>query len=154
VRKSFNSCNGQDLEETDESPISGTFENNPTVNIHLGAQTEITDVFVEAVGPQSEITTISNATFNSQTPFARALRQSRFELYNISTPTSRRSRSSRHTTLSINAGFVNPRGPLSQNLKDRGKFVWELCKLNYRMLISLTLTLFVAIFVSAPFYNC
>ena len=137
--------------ESEDSPTSEVFENVPTQNIHLGTQSEITDLSVEATieGTRTEITDMSNITFNSETPITRATPgQSRFELYDTSrTPMSRRSRSSRRTTFSLNAGFINPPGAFSQNLKDRGRFVLELFKLNYRMLISLTLTLFVAIFV-------
>lgn len=127
--------------------MSFAYENFPITNIHIGRQS---DISMEAVAaPLSEITQISSTTFNSQTPFMRALRQNQVELYRAS---SRRSPSRRTATVSLNTGgFINPRnGPLSQSLKDRGKFVWELCKLNYRMLISLTLTLSVAIFVTTP----
>jgi hypothetical protein len=131
--------------------MSEVFENVPSQNVHLGTQSEITDLAVGDTigGTRSEITDMSNITFNSETPIARATPGvGRLGLYDTSTtPTSRRSRSSRRTTFSLNAGFINPTGTFSQNLKDRGRFVLELFKLNYRMLISLTLTLFVAIFV-------
>jgi len=74
--------------------------------------------------------------------------RSRADTYVPST-ISYRSRFSRHN-FSVSTGFVKPVGQFSRNVKDRSKFVWELIKLNYRMLISLTLTLFVAIFVSPP----
>ena len=152
VRKtSFNTDNGHN--ESEDSPVSEVDENVSSENIHLGTQSEITDFSVEPTirGPRSEITDI---TFNSNTPLTRTTPcQSRFELYNTSrTPTSRQSRSSRRTIFSLNTGFINPTGTFSQNLKDRGRFVLELFKLNYRMLISLTLTLFVAIFVP-PLFN-
>ena len=130
--------------------MSGVFDNVPTQNIHLGTESEITDLSVEAAigGTRSDITDMSNITFNSEIRLTRTPCQSRFELYDTSgTATSRQSRSSRRTTFNLNTGFINPAGTFSQNLKDRGRFVFELFKLNYRMLISLTLTLFVAIFV-------
>lgn len=76
------------------------------------------------------------------------MNRSRTDTYVPST-ISYRSRLSRHN-LSLSTGFVKPVGQFSRNVKDRSRFVWELIKLNYRMLISLTLTLFVAIFVSLP----
>ena len=127
------------LNESEDTPMSEAFENISAQNIHLGTQSEITDLSVEPTigGTSSEITDMSKITLNSETLLAR-------------TPISRRSRSSRRTTFSLNTGFINPAGTFSQNLKDRARFVLELFKLNYRMLISLTLTLFVAIFVCLP----
>jgi len=119
-------------------------------NIHLGAQSEITDFSANGLpGTHSVITDASTRiTFNSDTPFLRALRSSRYNVPSSGRSTPRtRSRSSRRTIFSLNTGIINPRGQFSQNFKSRGRFVWELIKLNYRMLISLTLTLFVAIFV-------
>ncbi len=143
-KASFTSDNGRN--ESDDSPISGVFENVPSQDVHFGTQSEITDLSVEATigGTRSEVTDLSNITFNSETHFNHTPRQNRFEFYDTSrTLTSRRSRSARRTHFSLNSGFVNPSGTFSQNLKDRGRFVWELFRLNYRMLISLTLTLFV-----------
>jgi hypothetical protein len=96
------------------------------------------------------MTDFTNVTFNSQIPLeSRNSPQHRWNLYpsETSTTASRRSRISRRTTLSLSSGFIKPVGHFSRTIKDRGRFVWELFKLNYRMLISLTLTLFVAIFV-------
>jgi hypothetical protein len=76
------------------------------------------------------------------------MNRSRTDAYVPST-ISYRSRFSRHN-FSLSTDFVKPMGKFTRNLKDRTKFVWELIKLNYRMLISLTLTLFVAIFVHFP----
>ena len=129
--------------------MSGVFENVPSQDIHLETQSEIADLSVEVTiaGTRSEVTDLSNITFNSETHFNHTPRQNRFEFYDTSrTPTSRRGRS-RRTTFGLNTGFINPSGTFSQHLKDRARFVWELFRLNYRMLISLTLTLFVAIFV-------
>jgi len=120
----------------------------PMPSIHLGARSEITDFSQDGLGARSEITEYSNATYSSQTPFARFMNRSRADTYVPST-ISYRSRFSRHN-FSVSTGFVKPVGQFSRNVKDRSKFVWELIKLNYRMLISLTLTLFVAIFVSPP----
>jgi hypothetical protein len=120
----------------------------PTPSIHFGARSEITDFSQDGLGAQSEITEYSNATYSSQTPFARFMNRSRADTYVPST-ISYRSRFSRHH-FSLSTGLVKPVGQFSRNVKDRSKFVWELIKLNYRMLISLTLTLFVAIFVSTP----
>jgi hypothetical protein len=148
VRKSYTANVAENNDDSDDAPMSGAFENVPTAtNIHLGAQSEITDFSVG--GPHSVITdTSTRITFGSDTPFHRALRGSRYDgpSSGRSTPRSR-SRSSRRTTFSLNIGI---RGQFSQNVKSRGRFVWELIKLNYRMLISLTLTLFVAIFVILP----
>jgi len=134
--------------------MSRGYENVPTTtNIHLGAQSEITDFSTDGLGgTQSVITDASTRiTFDSDTPFHRALRNSRYDVPSSgrSTPRSR-SRSSRRTTFSLSTGIIKPRGHFSQNVKSRGCFIWELIKLNYRMLISLTLTLFVAVFVKFP----
>jgi len=151
VRKSYTANVAENNEDSDDAPMSGAFENVPTAtNIHLGAQSEITDFSVG--DPHSVITdTSTRITFESDTPFHRALRSSRYDAPSSGRSTPRtRSRSSRRTTFSLNTGIINPRGQFSQNIKSRSRFVWELIKLNYRMLISLTLTLFVAIFVTFP----
>lgn len=156
MRRSFNTCN------TPEPVPPHTYENVPAVPVHLGTRSEITDISYfgaqSEVGTdlshfmptRSEITDFTSVTFNSQIPLSRNSPQNRWNLYprsETSTTASRRSRISRRTTLSLSSGFIKPVGHFSRTIKDRGRFVWELFKLNYRMLISLTLTLFVAIFV-------
>ena len=145
---------GENNDDSDDAPMSGAFENVPTAtNIHLGAQSEITDFSVDGLGGTHSVFTDTSTriTFESDTPFHRALRSSRYDGPSSGRSTPRtRSRSSRRTTFSLNTGIINPRSQFSQNMKSRGRFVWELIKLNYRMLISLTLTLFVAIFVTSP----
>ena len=119
------------------------FENVPTPQTyHLGTRSEITDFSVEeTVGGRTETST--TMTFDSRSPMTRNGRRPP-----PAPPTpSRQSRSSRHTSsLSLSTILIKPQ--FSQNTKDRGKFIWELFKLNYRMLISLSLTSFVAVFVS------
>jgi hypothetical protein len=102
-------------------------------------------------GAQSVVTEVTNITFTSQSPIARNP-HGRYNIYEYETSTaaSRRSRASRRTTSSLGTSFIRPVGNFSKSMKDRGRFVWELFKMNYRMLISLTLTLFVAIFVIFP----
>ena len=128
--------------------MSGAFEYLPTSNIHLGTQSEITDFSTDMFsGTHSDTST--RIIFDSDTPFHRALHGSRYDL-----PSSIRSTpgipspSSRRPMFSLNTGMVNSRRHFSQSLKCRGRFVLEMIRLNYRMLISLTLTLFVAIFVN------
>jgi len=139
VRKALKPGNAQ---ETEERPPSGMFENVPTTQTyHLGTRSEITDFSVEeTVGGRTETSTM---TFDSRSP---VIRNGRRPPAAPPTP-SRHSRSSRHTSsLSLSIILIKPQ--FSQNIKDRGKFIWELFKLNYRMLISLSLTSFVAVFVS------
>jgi hypothetical protein len=153
VRKALNSGTTQDREDEEAETVPGTFQNVPSTSIFLGARSEITDFSNDGIetGPQSEITDISTAfTSNSRTPLTRINYPSRIEMFDTSTIASHRSRLSRRATLTLSTTFVKPVGQFSKNVKDRGKLVWELLKLNYRMLISLTLTLFVAIFVSLP----
>lgn len=136
------------VEDSDNAPMSGLYENVPTTNINLGAQSEITDFSADGLGATHSVVTDTSTrvTYDSDTPFNRSLRRSRYDLPSSGRSTRRsRSRSSRRTTFSLSTGVINPRG-----LKSRGRFIWELIKLNYRMLISLTLTLFVAIFVPLP----
>jgi hypothetical protein len=106
------------------------YSNLPSPSVHLGGQSEITDF--ETLPPRSEI---SNMTWGSLSPLNR---MSRF----ASGRTSRSTPGPRSTFL-----FNTPVGHFSRTLRDRARFLWELFKLNYRMLISLTVTLFVAIFV-------
>ena len=139
MRKALKPGNAQ---ETEERPPSGMFENVPTTQTyHLGTRSEITDFSVEeTVGGRTETSTM---TFDSGSPMIRNGRRPP-----AAPPApSRQSRSSRHTSsLSLSTILIKPQ--FSQNIKDRGKFIWELFKLNYRMLISLSLTSFVAVFVS------
>jgi hypothetical protein len=137
----LNSGNGREGDESDDAPMSEAFENISGSHIHLGARKEPTDQSIERASPRSDI---SNTTSNSQTSFTRALHKNRLGLYYTSSPTSGLSRL---TPVSINTGLINSRLHLTSNPKEKGKFVWKLFKLNYRMLISLALTLFVAIFV-------
>jgi len=134
----------ENLEERSEDrPVSGAFDNLPSPSIHLGTRSEITDFSMEGTAPtQSEITEASATTCNSETPLNLGSRFSRLDYLRTS-----HAMNSRRTTFLFNAGIAKPVGDFSRTLKDRGKFLWELFKLNYRMLISLTLTLFVAIFV-------
>jgi hypothetical protein len=147
VRKAFNpssAVQGERSEEA-ESPTSHVYENVPSPSIHLGTTSEITHFSSEIAfdsGPRSEITDLSGITCSSRTPIsAPSPRHSRFPLRR-SNPQGARS--------SSNLGFLNPTGHFSRSLRDRGKFLWLLIKLNFRMLISLTLTLFVAILVVPP----
>jgi len=130
----------QDGESEDRS--SPAFSNLHTPTVHLGRQSEITDFAEESLPARSEI---SNTTWNSFSPLGHLGR------YNRLGTGGRASRSSQHvlrrTTFLFNTGVSGPVGQFSLTLKDRGKFLWELFKLNYRMLISLTVTLFVAILV-------
>lgn len=138
MRKAHNS-QGRDRDDLEETPRSMLYENVPTV--HLGARSDMTEFSNDGFGvAPSEITDVSNITSTSQTPLALHRAQSRPDLCEIARNPSRRMR----TPLSLNTGFVKP----SHGLKERWKVSWELLKLNYRMLISLTLTSFVAAFVS------
>jgi hypothetical protein len=163
VRRSFNSATV--LTDRDVSPHQ-IYDNVPAPPAQPDSRSEITDFsvfggqseigteFSPFAGAQSEITDFTNVTFASQPTSSRSLGQSRYNLYpyETSTTTSRRSRASRRTTFSLGSGLVKPVGHFSRTMKDRGRFVWELFKLNYRMLISLTLTLFVAIFVCPHYF--
>jgi hypothetical protein len=154
VRKAFNAGTAQDRDDEDDERRPGPFQNVPSLSVILGAGSEITDFSRDGdgTGTQSEITDASTTmTINSNTPLTRNIYPGRVEMYDTSTIASHRSRLSRRTTVTLNQSFVKPIGEFSRNVKDRGRFVWELLKLNYRMLISLTLTLFVAIFVLLPF---
>ena len=136
VRKaSFNFYGHNSNEFVVGSPVLDVFENVPSQNVRFGAESEIADLCIE--------TTCRTRTESALTHTAR---QRGFKFYNNNT-SSCQSRSSRSTTFSLSTGFIHPSGAFSQNLKDRSRFVWNLVKLNYRMLISLTLTLFVAILV-------
>lgn len=147
MRKSFSNVNDQRRSSSLSSPVSGTFENVPGINANLGARSEIIDSSIEGTGPKTETTETSNVTFGSDMASGSSPRHSRLDIYDNSVSSLRCSRSSRHTTFTLSTGLINPSGRLSQTLKDRARFILELCKLNYRMLISLTLTSFVAIFV-------
>ena len=150
MRKAFY-AGASDPEEWDDERRRTGFQNVPTPSIHLGARSEITDFSQDGIGAQSEITDYSNTTYSSQTPFSRFMNRSRADTYDPSI-SPYRSRVSRHN-FAFGSGLAKPVGQFSRNIKDRSKFVWELIKLNYRMLISLTLTLFVAILVNS-FVRC
>jgi hypothetical protein len=147
VRKAFNAANGAQREESedDDSPTCEAYENVPSTAIHMVPESQITDLISDRPfeGGTSEITDFSGITFIAASPVSGVFpRHSRFGF--IRTP-SRNNRNSSHL------GFINPDGHFSRTLRDRGKFLWLLVKLNFRMLISLTLTLFVAIVVHPPF---
>jgi hypothetical protein len=143
VRKAFNAANGAQREESEDedSPTCEVYENVPSMSIHIGAESDIADFETDRPfegGTRSEITDFSGITF-TQSPISGVFpRHSRFGF--VRTP-------SRTTRNSSHLGFINPDGQFSRTLRDRGKFLWLLIKLNFRMLISLTLTLFVAIVV-------
>jgi hypothetical protein len=156
VRKAFNAGTAQDRDDEDDERRPGPFQNFPSLPILAGAESEISDYSRDGGcgtgGTQSEITDASTTvTFNSNTPLTRSIYPSRVEMHDTSTIASHRSRLSRRTTLTLNQSFMKPIGEFTRDVKDRGRFVWELFKLNYRMLISLTLTLFVAIIVLSVF---
>jgi hypothetical protein len=89
------------IEDEDNAPMSGLYENVPTTNIHLGAQSEITDFSADGLGATHSVVTDTSTrvTYDSDTPFNRSLRRSRYDLPSSgrSTPRSR-SRSSRRRT--------------------------------------------------------
>ena len=143
MQKAYNVTNGHGRMESEDRPASGAFDNLTSTSIHLGTRSEITDFSTDGMtAAQSEITEMSAATYTSENPLRPSLRFSRLEYIRSSRYSTRR------TTFLSSTGFSRPVGDFSRNVKDRARFVWELFKLNYRMLISLTLTIFVAIFVS------
>ena len=149
MRKSFNTSHGIGRQESEEdhSPTCDVYKNVPSPSLHLGAASEITDISTDQPfegGTGVEITDLSEITFTSQTP--SSITFSRDSRSGFTRPNSRATRRS-----SSHLGFINPAGQFSRTLGDRGKFLWRLVKLNFRMLISLTLTLFVAVFVSPHF---
>ena len=143
MSKSYNSGHGRDRDDSEETARPVLFENVPS-SIHLGDRSEMTDSNDGFAAPQSEVTDFSNVSIISPTPLTQPQRQSRLDLYNTIAARS----PSRSTGLSLTIGLIKPSVQFSQEVKNRWKLTWELLKLNYRMLISLTLTSFVAGFVS------
>ena len=144
MRKAFNTANGAQREdpEDEDSSTCEVYENVPSPSIHIGVERDMADFQSDRPyegGARSEITDFSGITFTTHNPASGGFpRHSRFGF--VRAP-SRTMRNSSHL------GFINPDGEFSRTVRDRGKFLWLLVKLNFRMLISLTLTLFVAIVV-------
>ena len=113
-------------------------ENMFPATVHLGTQSEVTGMSAEPMAAKSEITDI---TFASDTRLARSRQQSRFELYDTSKSPSQPSPST-----------VTNANPVSYGSPSRWGLLCELLRLNCRMLISSTLTLFIAMIVSDIYF--
>ena len=141
MRKSVNPSNGDEI----NSPRQEAYEENRPPSIYNRARSEITDFSSDGFGgAQSEITEL---TYTSSAPLATPFPPGRFESYQIPTTISTKP-PQEPAMLSVTTRF-KPTMHFLERIKDRLRFLWDLFKLNYRMLISLSLTLIVAIFVSS-----